>query len=81
MWRGCLPANSRRHQQTMCRKVPQMFPLPDPSLQLDLHRQRVAELIQQAADHERARSLGRRRFARWRRPARREAVVRATATI
>ncbi|GIM97450.1 hypothetical protein [Paractinoplanes toevensis] len=45
-----------------------MFPLSDPSLQLDLHRQRVAELIREAGEHSLARnaaSAGRhRRFRR-----------------
>jgi hypothetical protein len=50
------------------RKVPEMFPLSDPSVQLDIHRQRVAELIREAGEHSLARtaaSAGRhRRFRR-----------------
>ena len=47
-----------------------MFPISDPGTTLDLHRQRVAEMIREAEDYKRARSVdnGRhRRFARWRR--------------
>jgi hypothetical protein len=46
-----------------------MFPYSDPETQLDLHRQRVAEMIREAADFQRARTVraGRhRRFGRWR---------------
>jgi hypothetical protein len=46
-----------------------MFPYFDPQTQLDLHRQRVDELIRQAADRRRARIAtgGRhRRFGRLR---------------
>lgn len=46
-----------------------MFPYSDPTTTLDLHRQRVDEMIRVAADHERARNAqaGRpRRFGRWR---------------
>ena len=47
-----------------------MFPISDPGTTLDLHRQRVAEMIREAEDYKRARSVdnGRhRRFGRWRR--------------
>jgi hypothetical protein len=46
-----------------------MFLYSDPQTQLDLHHQRVAEMIREAADYQRARSArhGRhRRFGRWR---------------
>ena len=46
-----------------------MFPYSDPNTTLDLHCQKVAEMIRVAADHELARSVqpGRpRRFGRWR---------------
>ncbi|GIE96741.1 hypothetical protein [Paractinoplanes rishiriensis] len=56
-----------------------MFPYNDPYIQLELHRQHVAELILEAAGHRRFRgaSTGRhRRLSRWRRaPARRPAAV------
>ncbi|MEU4241060.1 hypothetical protein [Actinoplanes sp. NPDC026619] len=58
-----------------------MFPMSDPYFRLDLHRQHVAELIQEAAEYQLARSLRRPRLARWRRPGRREAVARAAAAI
>ncbi|GAA2627263.1 hypothetical protein [Paractinoplanes durhamensis] len=62
-----------------------MFPLSDPTLRLDLHHQRVAEMIRAADQHTLARSAepaGRhRRFGRWRRPARHGGVSRVTATI
>ena len=63
---------------TVLRKVPKMFPLSDPSIQLDLHHQRVATLIQEAADHQLARSVRHPRFHRWRRPSRRRAMVATT---
>jgi len=47
-----------------------MFPSVNPITTLDLHRQRVDQMIREAADHERARSAatgGRRRFGWWRR--------------
>jgi hypothetical protein len=61
-----------------------MFPYSDPHAQLELHRQRVAEMIREAADHRRARSastgrhrrIGRRR-SKEERP--RPAEVPATA--
>ena len=46
-----------------------MFPYSDPNATLDLHHQKVAEMIRVAADHERARSVQAsrpRRFGRWR---------------
>ena len=46
-----------------------MFPHSDPTTTLDLHRQKVAQLIREAADHEQARAAAagrRRRFGRWR---------------
>ena len=48
----------------------EMFPNTDPATILDLHHQKVAQLIREAADDERARRAagGRnRRFGRWRR--------------
>ncbi|MFI5895951.1 hypothetical protein ACIA5D_38225 [Actinoplanes sp. NPDC051513] len=50
-------------------RQPGMFPYSDPNTTLDLHRQRVAEMIRVAADHERARTAQAnrpRRFGRWR---------------
>ncbi|WP_030442772.1 hypothetical protein [Actinoplanes subtropicus] len=47
-----------------------MFPNPDPATSLELHRQKVDQMIREAADRELARSAagGRhRRFGRWRR--------------
>lgn len=47
----------------------EMFPNSDPSMTLELHRQRVAEMIREAAGHDLARSVTtgqHRRFARWR---------------
>jgi len=47
-----------------------MFPSSDAATILELHHQKVAQLISEAADDERARSVagGRhRRFGRWRR--------------
>jgi hypothetical protein len=46
-----------------------MFPHSDPAMALDLHHQKVAELIRQAADRQLARDAvngRRRRFGRWR---------------
>jgi hypothetical protein len=45
-----------------------MFPINDPQTQLDMHRQRVSEMIREAAAHRRTRLTGRgrhRRFAWW----------------
>jgi len=50
-----------------------MFPNSDPVTTLELHRQKVDQMIREAADRERARSAGagrHRRFGRWRRPER-----------
>ena len=47
-----------------------MFPNSDPATTLELHHLKVAQMIREAADHERARTAagGRhRRFGRWRR--------------
>jgi hypothetical protein len=47
-----------------------MFPNVDPATTLELHRQKVAQMIREAADHElvRSASAGRnRRLGRWRR--------------
>jgi hypothetical protein len=47
-----------------------MFPSMDPATTLELHRQKVDQMIREAADHKRARSAatgGVRRFGRWRR--------------
>ncbi|MFF5292589.1 hypothetical protein [Paractinoplanes globisporus] len=46
-----------------------MFPYSDPTTTLELHRQKVDQMIREAVDHERARSAAgnrRRRFGRWR---------------
>jgi hypothetical protein len=46
-----------------------MFPMSDPGTTLDLHRQKVDEMIRVAADLERARQARNdrpRRFGRWR---------------
>jgi len=64
---------------TVLREVLIMFPLSDPSLRLDLHHQRVASLIQEAADRKLARSTAVRR-RRWRLPRRRPARSRVVAT-
>ena len=47
-----------------------MFPYSDPNATLDLHHQKVAQMIREAADRELVRSLStgrKRRFGRWRR--------------
>ncbi|XVV14469.1 hypothetical protein ACQP2X_09035 [Actinoplanes sp. CA-131856] len=44
-----------------------MFPYSDPHIQLDLHHQRVASLIDQASERRRARAARPRR--RWRKAA------------
>ena len=59
-----------------------MFPLNDPQLQLDLHRQRVAELIREADDDRLARSAatGRHRwFGRFHNSGGRRPASRVTA--
>ena len=66
MWRGCLPTKSRSHQ---FERGYEMFPNSDPSMALDLHHQKVAELIHQATDRRLVRDAStgrRRRFGRWR---------------
>jgi hypothetical protein len=47
---GHLRAKSR-HQETTDREENTMFQLNDPTFQLDLHRQRAAELRRDAAAH------------------------------
>ena len=59
-----------------------MFPYSDPQTQLDLHHQHVAELIREAADHQRVRvaTAGRHRgFGRWRRKDERRQRTQVTA--
>jgi hypothetical protein len=43
-----------------------MFPYADPQARIDLYRQHVADMVREAGDHRRARTVG-RRFGRWRR--------------
>jgi hypothetical protein len=60
-----------------------MFPYIDPQTQLDLHRQRVSEMIRDAAAYQRARTTGKgrhRRFGRWRDKEERGRPSRVTAT-
>ncbi|HEX5204119.1 MAG TPA: hypothetical protein VFW27_29675 [Actinoplanes sp.] len=61
-----------------------MFPYSDPNTTLDLHHQKVAEMIRVAADHERARSADGnrpRRFGRWRGKVQRGRGSHVTATV
>ena len=61
---------SRTAENDPSSKGTAMFPNSDPATTLELHRQKVAQMIREAADHEQARSAatgGRRRFGRWRR--------------
>jgi hypothetical protein len=59
-----------------------MFPNSDPAMTLELHRQKVAEMIREAADHELARTAGKgqhRHFGRWRSKRERGRGARVTA--
>jgi len=60
-----------------------MFPIIDPATTLELHRQKVDQLIREAADHQRARGASGgagRRLGRWRRKPARGRGSHTTAT-